>query len=280
MAKVFISYCGGDDDRGAWIRGELQERLKSEHEVFVDTSVISAGDRWRSLIYHWLAECRAAVVILGAAALSSEWVRREVNVLLWRASLCDVEIVPFLLGDTTKDDVRRAGFAELLDYQCVELPDGTDRPTCEEIVEAVAAGLAGVTDGDDDPMSEWISRIAFCLTDAQEHLRAAAIALGMRAAELPLLSEPAQGRRVFAQQMLARATDHRVYEAVVKLKRRIPDEQHRNLVEEVAPTWVDAAAARHLLTMGDNTAVVILNGTVEQTARHYIARATCRAVAG
>jgi TIR domain len=111
MAMVFISHSSRQDDFAAKVRSQVQARLEGLNwDVRVDMDALKGGDDWRSVIYHWLAQCDAAVVLLGRGAIqSSPWVRREVNILLWRRALgSPLTVVPALLGDVRSAEVQEA----------------------------------------------------------------------------------------------------------------------------------------------------------------------------
>ncbi len=111
--RVFISHSSHEDERARGILEAVHRRLAERgYTVLVDAKNLRLGERWRSVLYHWLAECDSAVVLLNQAALSSHWVRREVNILLWRQLLgSPVFVVPVLI-DVDMPAVTASGFEE------------------------------------------------------------------------------------------------------------------------------------------------------------------------
>src|SRR5580658_4736674 len=101
MARIFISHSSHPDPFADQVLKAVKDGLGGQ-EIFIDSDVLRPGDEWCSVIYHRLAECHAAIILLNRAALESTWVRREVNILLWRRALgYPLEIVPALLGDVS-----------------------------------------------------------------------------------------------------------------------------------------------------------------------------------
>ncbi|GLF95420.1 toll/interleukin-1 receptor domain-containing protein [Streptomyces yaizuensis] len=94
------------------VTGGLAER---NFGVRVDMDALRPGEDWCATLYQWLAECDAAVVFFNEAALESFWVRREVNILLWRRALNPrFRVVPVLMGSMTSGRLRDAGFTDVL----------------------------------------------------------------------------------------------------------------------------------------------------------------------
>jgi hypothetical protein len=287
LGRVFVSYSARAGGPALRLLNALRDRLSRDHHVFVDRWSLVPGDRWRSVIYHELAECDAAVVLLGEAAADSRWVRRETDILLWRQALgAPIALIPVVLDGVSHGVLRHAGFGELLELQAARSwtePVGDE--DAERLADMLGAHLerALPTGAAADAMSEWASRISDLLADASDRsIRAGLQMLCIGEEELRNVEPGESRRRLFAHQLLASAADQPVYEAMGRFKTRLVDERHRDLIAEVIPTWVDAAAARHLLAASgaEQGSLVVLNGVLDQTARHYVARATCRAVTG
>jgi hypothetical protein len=183
LARIFVSYSARVGDAADHLVNDLFARLSEQHKVFVDRWSLAPGDKWRSVIYHKLAECDAAVVLLGASALGSRWVQREVDILLWRRALgANVVLVPVLLDDVRAEELRRAGLDELLDLQAAHVLEGDDEFPAAMIADRVVRLLP--SSPVDDPMTEWATRISDCLSGLEErHLLASMGALGLVADE-------------------------------------------------------------------------------------------------
>lgn len=290
MVKVFVSHSSAHDQYAERVRADVCAGLaKKNYDRLVDDA-LQGGDEWRSLLYHWLADCQGAVLLLNRAALDSNWVRREVNLLLWRRALGSaVHIVPALLGDVSSNDVKKAGFSELEPLQFARIRTGT---TTEQDAEALAEQIVNRfpelgEPATSDPMRDWIDRITFRLgkVEWQQKLLEAARALHVREEDLDQVLLP-EGPRFLAHQLLgggpyrpADEVGRRTYKAVVAVIDYMGRESQVALIDEVIPTWVDADGARQLLTAAHQPdhAVVLLNAHRQDTGIDYILRATCLA---
>lgn len=252
----------------------------ADHAVFVDMDFLRPGDVWRSVLYHELAECHAAIILLNEEALSSPWVQREVNILMWRYALgSPLMIVPVLLGAVTAAKVKEAGMSELQAFQFARPSAGS---TPQQAASMIAERFAECgSDDDQSPMAEWITAVTTYLDEVRDEMSvlAAAVALGVEEDLLHILL-PREGRRSLANQLLGRSHDHRLYSAISKISRYTPREWLDRLIEQTTPTWVDGEAASGLLPKRRSHGVVLLNARVPSTARHYVLRATCCAEAG
>jgi len=73
---IFISYSRADTIFATDIRNKL---ISSGHKAWMDESNISGGEDWHIRIGAAIDEAKAVVAILSSDALSSTWVRRELN---------------------------------------------------------------------------------------------------------------------------------------------------------------------------------------------------------
>ena len=247
------------------------------------------GDEWRAVIYHWLAECRAAVVLLSRAALESAWVRREVNILLWRHALGDpVEIITAYLDDIGSDDLRKAGIGDLTELQLIR-HDGAaghmDASAAAKLARKIAAELGTLKEisSDGSPMSAWIEAVAGNLETVRDkdRLVAAARVLGAEDDYLSHVRLPRSGCTFLAHQMLGRWHGDDLERAMGEIAKHTPADWLRRLIGNVIATWVDAEASRGLLAFGpERPGTVVLNAKSDTTASHYVDRASCRASTG
>ncbi|MEV8510274.1 toll/interleukin-1 receptor domain-containing protein [Actinoplanes sp. NPDC051475] len=281
-ARIFISYCNGSDATRQ-LRNEIAAAL-SGHKVFIDELSVRLADDWRARIYHALAECHAVVFLLDSGALKSPWVRKEANIVLWRRALgASVMIIPVLLDGVTAPDIEAAGLAELLEVQHTRParrgPAGGGG-VVPEVVRAVSRLRVGGRRSS-DPMQEWTSRVVEALATLDDgHLAVSADAFGAADGLAELPGRTAQLNYV-AHQLLHQGIDRRACDTLARIKRGFSDEQRRNLIEEIIPTWVDGDAARLLLHgAADRRPVVLLNARLDRTARQYFERATCRSFSG
>jgi hypothetical protein len=278
--KIFISHSSRDDPFADMVREAVELRLVG-HEVLVDVEELSPGDEWRAVLYHWLAECHAAVVLLNREALASSWVKREVNILLWRRALCSpVKVVPAIIGDLRKQDIDRAGFGELTDLQMARLESAPQTRETAELFASQIADQLGEPAADDSAMAKWAEVLAFFLghVGSKDSLAAAA----REHTYLDRVRDPVEGPRFMAHQLLARENGRGLYLAIAQIADFTPVEWLSRLIDKVGATWVDSEAARVLLefTPGQPGTVVLLNARSPRTAEQYVDRATCYASRG
>jgi TIR domain len=78
---------------------QLQEQLVTAgFAVWSDRSSLVPGYHIDSTIHRALKECRAAVVLMNGDALDSGYMRREINVLMYRKTVDSLYVLPVLLG--------------------------------------------------------------------------------------------------------------------------------------------------------------------------------------
>jgi hypothetical protein len=286
MAMVFISHSSRQDEFAAKVRRRVQARLQDLRWVVrTDMDALKGGDEWRSVIYHWLAECDAAVVLLGRRALeSSPWVRREVNILLWRRALgSPLTIVPALLGDVRSAEVQKAGFSELEPLQFVRMTSTADSDAdAERLADQIAERfptLAGAWQ-DDSPMARWIRIVTQYLKDVTDQQALIAAARQLQADDGWWPPSIPEGHRFLAHQLLGQALDGRTERALSEIAHFMATEALDRLIPLVAPTWVDGETARLLVPTpnAQRGIVAILNANLPDTARHYVQRAACCAM--
>jgi hypothetical protein len=286
--QVFISHSSRNDPHSAELRAAVCRRLRGcDYTVRVDVDVLRPGQEWRSVLYHWLAECDAAIVLLNQAALGSEWVHREVNILLWRQCLGAPPpyVVPVLIGIDV-DALKANGFDELVSLQAVRYEPGDSAEVVVDKIMAEFNGLPPVGQPRRDLMWKWSDRIAHYLDQIDHGRRAeletAARALGVDEDDLGLVRASVGGRHFLAHQFLNHGHDGRLLQALGEIAPWMGIEPLGRLIREVVPTWVDGAAARRILPPRDRTErfVVALNARHASTAEQYIARATCCALLG
>jgi hypothetical protein len=288
MAKIFISHSSTADPFAGQVRAAVAAGLRRRrHEVLVDMDALQPGDEWASVIYHWLAECHAAVVLVNEEALRSTWVRREVNILLWRRALgYPLKLVPAITGHLSPKDIGNAGFGELEPFQYARIAQSPQLPeAAEQLAAEIVHRFTGLPPSalDDTPMGSWASAIASDLREVKslDRLVAAARELRVEEGSLDRVRDPNEGCRFVAHQLLACGRDLRVYHAITKIADFTPVEWLSRLIDKVGPTWVDGETARILLGPGGRQArTFVLNARRSQTAEQYIGRATCCAQEG
>ncbi|MEV6341274.1 toll/interleukin-1 receptor domain-containing protein [Nocardia vinacea] len=288
LTTVFISHSSNGDDFAGRVRDAVRSRLGDKgYDVFVDMEALRPGQEWSSVLYRRLGECHAAVILLNEKAFRSPWVRREVNILLWRRALgAPLHIVPAFVGDIKASLVGTAGLSELEPIQIARSAIGEES---DDAVDAIARTIVDrfVELGpqhDDSPMRDWIKSIAECLkyTSEIDALVGAARHLRVDDDVLDQVRLP-DGHMFLAHQFLAHQflnqvpAEHDTYCAVRRIASFTQVEWLRRLVALIAPTWVDGEAARQLLVAQQGVRLIALNAHAPRTAEHYIMRATCSA---
>jgi hypothetical protein len=304
--KVFISHSSKDDSYAASVRDLVVASLVPGDQALVDTAGLVPGDDWCAVLYHWLAMCDAAVILFNRKALTSSWVRREVNILLWRHALCpSFRVVPALLGNVEHTDLEDNEFGDVTRLQLARITPHTQTPAdAEQLAAVIAKSLPPRNPHTEDPMADWVLEVADCLSltepQLRHHLTNAARILGIKPKDMPADWQPDDGRRLVAAQLLSHellgssqggsllrkttATVARAFGSADPIRR---------FVNAVTPSWVNGDTARHLVPLekqdepgeGDvpsssDRLVLILNATKGDIADQYLARATFNALWG
>lgn len=285
---MFISHSARGDAFAMAVLGKIEEGLRGRaHTPLVDQSGIEPGDEWRPQLVDWLARCDAAVVLLNQAALDSSWVRREVNILMWRRALgAPLLVVPVLLGGLTTGAVKHAGLEELRPIQFARTAQGTE-PDAKSLADKVLGRFAELPRAatGTDPMSEWLGRLALYLSEAQRQptvLAEAARALKVEREYLASVTAQHGGCLFLAHQFLV-APPERMEKALDVLAPSLQDQTIRRLTNALTATWVDEEAARSALPAPGRQPqemTLLLNAFSNGTAEQYIRRATCGAIHG
>ncbi|MFH8802599.1 toll/interleukin-1 receptor domain-containing protein [Streptomyces sp. NPDC017936] len=291
MHMAFISHSDHDGTGNARsVTRAVKERLTDQGwAVKVDMDDLRPGDLWRDRLYQYLAECRAAVVLLNRAALTSPWVRREVNMLLWRKALgSPVTLVPVLLDGVTSADIRGTDMAQILELQAFRKPrpDGLlvaqdtadDRLSPEDLAEEVAKRLtiaAGEPLRDDSSlMYIWLDGIVSCLGRVREGAALHAAARELTEDDTQPFVTADEGRQFLARRMLGRTPSTSIYNALTNIGRLVgPD--LGVLVGLLAPVWVDPEAAGQLLSTGGDRVIAAVNTSSPDIGTRYVQRASC-----
>ena len=297
MPTVFISHSVRGDAHASEILKAVMDNLRRKgYEVLVDLEILKPGQQWAPELYLCLARCHAAVILLSPKAMKSMWVRREVNILLWRRSLgADVEVVPALIEDVTPEAVASTpGLEELAAYQ-VAVGDSGDADQISQKIISIFADHDPPEDA--SPMSKWVKDISVNIEDVKDKS-----VLGQAARDLNVTEDEIQQKiwnpekqichpgaaSFLAHQFLApERVDEEAptfpeppeagpYEAVETLAQHLAPHNLRRLSTLIAPTWVSSEAVHGLLKTAINShTLVTLNAKDPATAEQYINRAFC-----
>lgn len=270
---VFLSHSTKGDPDAAAMRRELESELSARGwKVLVDEDGLRGGEDWRGVLYRWIADCDAAIVLMSDKALESKWVRREINLLLWRHALgSPLTIVPVMFAPT-----KDKSSPELRDLK--ELQYVSNNGTVQELASAVAARLPDLSvplPDTGDQMRNWLAKVRSCLCDVTEKelLCAAAEALDACQDEQDFASIR-DGQRFLAHQLLGQVRSGRIHTAMEHIAVPISGKL-KQLSTLITPVWVNGEVARALLPRREKQTCATLNSTSSETARHYVRRAAC-----
>jgi hypothetical protein len=286
VTQVFISHSSRADPLARQVRERIAAGLKTKHyEVKVDTDALKPGEDWCPTLYKWLAECDAAVVLFNQEALDSFWVRREVNILMWRRALNPgLVVVPVLIGGLKTAALRDNGFSDVLPVEFARAPtEVQDESVIEDLVKQVLQQFAELPDlsTESDSMRKWIELVADYLerTRKKKALTEAVRALGIADEYLPSMDAQAGVGQFIAQQMLDAAPGGQLMKAILEIAPHLDGDSLERLITQVTPAWISGEVARHLLPPGAEKAshrrTVAMNACESRTAQQFVDRAMC-----
>ncbi len=285
MRTVFISHSANGNPYTEAVLRELCTLLREKnYEPLVDRTALRPGEEWPTAIRQWVESCGAAVVLLSAEALKSEWVGREVEGLLdrrWREESAKrrvVSIIPVSLRGVrphqVKQTARLKGLSEL-HFLSVE-SEFSEAEVAARIASEFTS-LPPKADGHDE-MDDWRLRIAHKiekveLTDA---LVAAAGALGA-APDACTYMRHYGGPLCLAEMLMSSGLSHEAVKAIAELVPYMSVDDRKDLVREISPVWVNGEAAGLILgSRSKECLVALLNARFQRTGTEYFERATCR----
>ncbi|MFJ9940463.1 toll/interleukin-1 receptor domain-containing protein [Streptomyces erythrochromogenes] len=285
---VFISHAAERGSRTEELLFLIKKELEAKDLTVFVSQEIEVGAPWHPTVMAALADCRAVVVLLDERALASDWVRREVNIIMWRWTLgTHLPIYPVLLDVKKTRALKEAGIPEVATLQL-------KRTGLEDVPEELAGDLSSrfarlprAAIGS-DPMALWLQRLARRLNEAHlgDHfgdgvLNATAAALEVETGFPGWLADGHGSCAFLASQFLV-ATPDRVVDAAAALMDFLSDDARQKLVDDLVSVWVPAEAAVALLppSTGPDGMTVLLNSTYEATPARFIQRATCGANRG
>jgi hypothetical protein len=200
------------------------------------------------------------------------WLRREVDLLLWRRGLgAPVTVLPVLLGGLRARDLQGTPLSQLATLQVIE--QGIGEPE-EDVVARVVEALGEIrVRADTSAMKSMTSKVEHCLDVVKQEfpLREMARELGVRNCPFPTTLE---GRRFIAHQFLGEVPTPLVPKAIKKVAFYLDPDRLEKLINLAVPTWIDPVAVRRLLPE-EGQVVVTLGGEHPDTAAQHIDRASC-----
>lgn len=278
MAITFISHSSAKTEveqaNADSVRAELRKRLPDfGWEVRVDDELVP-GTEWRPDLYAWLSDCDAAVVLVTRDGLESSWLRREVEILLYRRSVgSPLIIVPVLLNGLTPRELRRSELSRLADLQCI-LQDDTGEPDGEELVSRIVERLGHLGACADTPAKRSMAtKIEHCLDGVTDRFRLRAMAHALGSEGEWRFPTAAEERRRIAHHCLTPVPTDNVPPAVSEVEFFLAKDRLDKLITLLLPTWIDPVSVR-LLIPGTDQVVATLAGTWTELARQHIHRAS------
>jgi TIR domain len=141
MPNVFISYSHVSPDQElAWQLAELLEA--NGLTVFVDTK-IRIGEDWVEQIDRQLRMSQYFVVLLSAASIQSDMVRREIALAYKLRKAKQLTILPVRMDITRELPYDIGAYLDLIQY-VVWYPGDSFDPICRRILQAIAEPEKGV----------------------------------------------------------------------------------------------------------------------------------------
>jgi len=249
----------------------MRDLKKLNWDVRIDFEALKGGREWKGVIYQWLADCDVAIILVNRAALTSMWVRREVNILLWRRACgSPLIVIPVLIGDVSIRDVQRSDLTDLTD---IEVVTGKSAETLIAKIAELLPDLSGPLPQVHDMMRRWLGHVADCLREVTDEQALRATARALRADDDWHFASLPESRRFIAHQMLSPELNERIYDGIREIARPSRD-YLPDLITLVTPTWVNGEASRALLPNGRQV-FAVLNARWPETARYYVQRAAC-----
>ncbi|MFF9051899.1 TIR domain-containing protein [Streptomyces erythrochromogenes] len=285
---VFICHAVKRGSRSEEVLFLVKKELEAKNLAVFVSQEIEEGAPWHPTVMAAVADCRAAILLLDERALKSHWVRREVNIIMWRWTLAShLTVYPVLLGVEESSELKKAGIPEAATLQLVRAdPEYVPDEVAGRLSSKFAA-LPGAATGS-DPMALWLQRLTRRMDEAHraDHfgdgaLNATASALQVETGFPGWLADRHGSCTFLASQFLV-ATPERVLDAAAALMDFLDDDARQKLVDDLVPVWVPAEEAVELLPPpgGPNGMTVVLNSTYEATPARFIQRATCGAKRG
>lgn len=249
--RVFVSHSSHTPDALSQL-DELVEGLRSGEdgvEVLYDREYIEASDRWREVINALLAECDAAIILVTPDALTSSWMIKEATILRWRYDR-DTDFQILVSASVDRGELKKNRHWNPIDLPEIQfLPSGSAAETASAAKKKLA-GLAAQLCS--TPLDLLADEIKGQLSDAYpRHLQAALDSLNE---EVPFELGDKHERLAYA---LARwilrqppPALRRMAETLTLLGNTFPAENAREILDLMAPMWVELDAASWFLRAG------------------------------
>ena len=271
--RVFISHSTEPEDSGKeskFVDG-LYAALEKEFDVVLDKETLRGGDNWRERINHWMGCCHAAVVVLSARALESDYVAYEASVVCYR----NKHDASFLLLPVLRAPADRVRECERLKPSQISethgIVDGTEEGAIASVVKALkkhktskAAGL----------LDETTNQVAEILGEARDSdVNRAAEGLDI------VVDQWLPNRDIrsdLATRLIAYGLTTKARRACSEAKSKIPPKEREDLIGLLGAMWVESAAATALRECCDGKSVAATAANQTEIAECYVLRASRR----
>lgn len=251
--------------------------------VFLDRDHLKAGDTWNDRLDDALVECHGAVLILTRHSIQRPWVLKESTIVSWRHALDPhFKLFPMLWDDVTPADLDNANFAPLFLDKIQHVAAGC---TADDVAGQVLAGMQETLADAARPKTPLES----LAQDLAVRFQRADIGILKEILEELGVAEPAWEPGMEKKALIANLVTRQVVrddfgameglDELIDFLRRsgLNAEDRVQVLEMLAPLWVDAAAAGKLpeLIQRPGRWAAALNGqhAAPYTARMYVRRA-------
>ena len=253
MVTVFISHSTGQDKQVEQIRNTLYDILTANgYDVWLDKKRLQPNQSWPSNIPR-ARKCDAAIVLLNEnEMLTSDWVKREVSILLWRQALWPrLHIYWANVGKFDPEKVKNAGFSGLEYIQGATSTEEDPARAIQDLCNKIGAHFdKAPSSPSNTPMSDWIKNVSGYLKSVKDRdsLKEAAEVLQADSDVLDEISK-IDGTAPFDKTLLLAhwLLDHSDYvvDAFNKIVHSM--DKPKRFAKLITPIWVPADAAQRLL---------------------------------
>jgi len=275
--RLFLSHRSRDTTSRQRLRTIANLLRPQGIEVIYDKTQIKDGRRWREVINAMVVACDAAAVLLTPAALESEWVLKEATILRSRHDRdARFPLLPVLLDDLDIDTLKANRLWDPVDLQALQAVSGDATAVATALANAVDERKA---DLQPTPLDLIVDDIAEVLRSYSE--RRLQLAVNDIGEEVPtdVVDQPNRLALAIARWMLRQPPPAlaRIARALKKLGKRLDPADAREIIDTVAPLWIDLDAASAFTRSGwEHPAcrdLVIGCAKPSETVNQYVDRA-------
>jgi hypothetical protein len=246
-------------------------------DVLADYARLQDGAPWPKQLHEWLAKSHAGLILLTKDALASDWVLKEATILTWRQSLDDSFKVFIAYDKTvvTADSLKSYRYGPL-SIPTIQRIDSLDAATIVARVRQGVGSTPTVT-----PFEQLVQELATLMTDHVKSYTIRVLAERLRV-EPPAWDPQRSGDQQYLEEIARRLLGESlggfkgVHELIAELARTVQVEPLENILNLVAPYWVDVEAAGRLRTLAARKPppAAALNASVPlHSGKMYVSRA-------